>query len=171
MQLGGFDPEKHAGEVDIAADEHIIDKIEDQIQKTIEQTLDNTVAEANIKARKGQGVFRRNVEKIESCCRVTGLEDKHLLIASHVKPWRTCTTSVERLDGSNGLLLAPHVDRLFDKGLLSFERDGKPMVSSTLDDKTLECLGLQDVLDRNVGMFSEEQEYYLSYHRDKVFLP
>ena len=170
-QLGGFDPEQHAAEVEITGDEQIIEKIEDQIQKNIEQTLEETESEALIKARKGQGTFRRNVEKIESFCRVTRLEDKRLLIASHIKPWRTCETSAERLDGSNGLLLAPHVDRLFDKGLLSFERVGILMVSSTLDDKTLECLGLINALERRVGAFSMEQDFYLGYHRDKVFLP
>ena len=39
--------------------------------------------EAVIKARKGQTTFRHNVEKLEAQCRVTGLRDKHLLIASH----------------------------------------------------------------------------------------
>jgi hypothetical protein len=34
--------------------------------------------EAVIKARKGQGTFRRNVEKLEAQCRVTGLRDKRL---------------------------------------------------------------------------------------------
>ena len=170
-QLGGFDPQKYVAETEIIDNEQIVDKIEDKIQKDIEATLDQTEAQALINARKGQGVFRRNVEKIESRCRVTGLENKHLLIASHVKPWRACETSNERLDGSNGLLLAPHVDWLFDKGFLSFEQDGKPIVSSTLDNKTVECLGLKRVLDRNVGTFSENQEFYLNYHRDNVFLP
>ena len=130
-----------------------------------------TEAQASVKARKGQGIFRRNVEQIELCCRVTGLEDKRLLIASHIKPWRVCETSHERLDGSNGLLLAPHVDRLFDKGLISFKRRGRLIMSRSLDDNTIECLGLTDVLLRNVGMFSKAQERYLDYHRNNVFIP
>ncbi|MGM5000125.1 HNH endonuclease [Tardiphaga sp. 538_B7_N1_4] len=39
-------------------------------------------------------------------------------------------TATERLDGANGLLLAPHVDRLFDRGLISFQASGEVLVSS-----------------------------------------
>jgi hypothetical protein len=42
-----------------------------------------------------------------------------MLIASHIKPWRDCTEE-ERLHPANGLLLATHVDKLFDRFLLSF---------------------------------------------------
>jgi hypothetical protein len=49
------------------------------------------------------------------------------------KPWRVCATATERLDGANGLLLAPHVDRLFDRGLIAFEASGRVLVSSRLD--------------------------------------
>lgn len=152
---------------------HVIDKIEDQSQADIEAdtTLDQTEKETIIKARKGQGLFRRNVEEHESCCRVTGLEDSRLLIASHIKPWRLCETSDERLDGANGLLLAPHVDSLFDKGLVTFECDGKVNVSSTLDGKTVRCLGLKNAFARRVRAFTESQDAYLAYHRDYLFLP
>ncbi|CAM5798368.1 HNH endonuclease [Rhizobacter fulvus] len=46
-----------------------------------------------------------------------------LLIASHIKPWRD-SSNVERLDPTNGLLIAVHVDKLFDRHLLSFELQG-----------------------------------------------
>ncbi|MGH8783212.1 HNH endonuclease [Paraburkholderia sp.] len=44
---------------------------------------------------------------------------RELLIASHIKPWRE-SDNEERLDGMNGLLLATHADRLFDRYLMSF---------------------------------------------------
>ena len=151
--------------------EKIIDEIEDHIQEDILKALKETEAETSIRARKGQGTFRRNVELVETCCRVTGLKDKRLLIASHIKPWRVCETFNERLDGSNGLLLAPHVDHLFDKGLISFKRSGKLIVSGSLDDDAKECLGLTNALMENVGVFSMAQEQYLDYHRKNVFVP
>ena len=151
MELGHFDPEI-------------------QIQNEIIGQLDETEAREVINARRGQGTFRRNVEQIMNRCRVTGLEDNRLLIASHIMPWRACQTSHERLDGSNGLLLAPHIDRLFDKGLISFERDGRLLVSDSLDEITIERLCLRDVLERGVEAFSEAQDNYLDYHRNNVFL-
>jgi hypothetical protein len=59
------------------------------------------------------------------------------------------------------------VDRLFDRGFISFEDDGGLKVSSKLPPGTLEQWGLQS-LD-NVGPFSPEQATYLKYHRIHVF--
>src|SRR5690606_37658579 len=84
-----------------------------------------------IKARIGQGLFRSRVSKIEHSCRVTGINDPRFLIASHIKPWSR-SSNAERLDGSNGLLLTPNIDRLFDKGYLTFEDDGQVRFSSQL---------------------------------------
>lgn len=153
-------------------EEEIIEKIEDEIEDSLRgaPNLDATETDAVIKARRGQGKFRKNVEAIEACCRVTGLRDKRLLIASHIKPWRSCHTPEERLDGANGLLLSPHIDRLFDKGLISFEKAGQILISDTLDDYTISCLGLEKAKSAGVGDYSDEQETYLAYHRDNVFL-
>jgi putative restriction endonuclease len=165
--LGAFDPVATAGSHDLADDKTIIDSIEDRIQANIEadDRLELTEIEAIVTARKGQGIFRRNVERMEPRCRVSGLEDKRLLIASHIKPWRACESAQERLDGANGLLLAPHIDRLFDIGLISFERDGRMLVSTTLEDRTKNCLGLSQAIEQGVGAFSDQQEAYLRYHR------
>ena len=154
-------------------DEERIDETEKQIQADIEAdtTLDQTMKQAIIQARRGQGIFRRRVKQIEPRCRVTGLKDGRLLIASHIKPWRDCETTEERLDGLNGLLLAPHIDRLFDKGLISFERNGRLMLSDTVDSETVESLGLSPMLAEGIGAFSEAQEVYLAFHRDNVFRP
>ena len=79
--------------------------------------------DALTKARLGQGLFRQRVAEQEPICRVTGLARQEFLIASHIKPWRDCDHQ-ERLDGANGLLLSPHIDKLFDRHWISFDRDG-----------------------------------------------
>jgi len=53
---------------------------------------------------------------------------KTVSCSSHIKPWRS-SSNVERLDGSNGLMLAPHVDLLFDQGYISFENNGDVIVN------------------------------------------
>ena len=50
------------------------------------KTLAETTRKALIKARIGQGLFRRNVASIESRCRVTGVTYPTHLFASHIKP-------------------------------------------------------------------------------------
>ncbi len=128
-----------------------------------------SVRDQQIRARRGQSLFRFRVFQIERACRLTGVTNPDLLIASHIKPWRLCATTHERLDGANGLLLTPHVDRLFDRGLLGFADDGTVLRSPALPAGDLERLGLARACARNVGAFSERQRAYLAAHRDIVF--
>jgi hypothetical protein len=128
--------------------------------------LSKTVRQQLVDARLGQGLFKVNVGRIERGCRLTGVTDRSHLRASHIKPWRD-STNQERLDGHNGLLLAPHVDHLFDRGLITFSGHGRVLVSSRVEPEVLVAWGL--TRKRNVGRFSKKQERYLEYHRTKVF--
>ena len=116
-----------------------------------------------VKSRRGQGVFRDNVESREPKCRITGVSNPRYLRASHIKPWRK-SSDIEKIDGNNGLMLAPHVDFLFDRGFISFEDDGTLIVSTQIEDGALESWGMPTVM--NVGMFSSEQAVYLKFHRE-----
>lgn len=127
-----------------------------------------TEKEQLVKARKGQGRFRANVQAVESRCRVTSVIDPQFLIASHIKPWRH-STNEERLDGENGLLLTPNIDRLFDKGFISFADDGTLIVSPVADRASLALMGIPDQ-ELNCGRFTERQRFYLSYHRRNLLL-
>jgi putative restriction endonuclease len=119
-----------------------------------------------VKARRGQGIFRTNVRMNERRCRVTGTTNVAHLRASHIKPWKDCTDA-EKLDGRNGLLLAPHVDHLFDRGWISFTRDGDLMVANDLDLEVLRAWDISEGL--NAGPFSQQQNEFLDYHRTHVF--
>lgn len=140
----------------------------DKEQKSLEGRTDigETQKRQMVLARRGQGVFKANVRLNEKACRVTGVTDFRLLIASHIKPWAK-SSDKEKLDGCNGLLLSPHVDRLFDRGLLSFADDGAVLRSPLVDDAVWSAWGLAHVV--NVGNFSEKQRTYLSYHRASLF--
>jgi putative restriction endonuclease len=65
------------------------------------------------------------------------------------------------------LLLAPHVDHLFDRGYISFKRDGIMLVSPDLDSAVIGSWMIDP--RRNVGEFTTQQDNFLSYHREKVF--
>jgi putative restriction endonuclease len=143
---------------------------EDKIEEIIlhNKTISETEKEAVIKARRGQGLFRRNLESLESRCRVTGITNPNHLIAGHIKPWAKCENNVERLDGYNGLLLAPHIDHLFDKGYISFSDNGDLIVSPFADLQALAQMGVRGDLAVTVGTFTEKQKFYLDYHRKMV---
>ncbi|WIW02512.1 HNH endonuclease [Achromobacter ruhlandii] len=116
-------------------------------------------------ARIGQGAYRREVLKLEPKCRLTGVSDPGFLVASHIKPWRH-SSHAERLDGHNGLMLAPHVDRLFDQGWISFQNNGDLLVREAAL-ATLRAWGLPE--RENVGAFSAQTAEYLQFHREMVF--
>lgn len=119
-----------------------------------------------ISARIGQSLFRENVLNNQKKCRVTGVGDKHLLIASHIKPWRQCT-DMERVDPDNGLALSPHIDKLFDKGWISFEDNGDMLISKRVE-SALDMWKIDKT--KNVGCFSKRQAAYLAYHRKNIFM-
>jgi putative restriction endonuclease len=138
----------------------------------IEQALRNRtdLAETEklqlVKSRRGQGVYRQNLESFERSCRITGVVNLRYLRASHIKPWRA-STNFEKLDGNNGLLLSPHIDHLFDQGFISFANDGELLVSPKADPDTLIRWGIEP--ERNCKPFRLEQQPYLAFHREFVF--
>jgi len=114
------------------------------------------------KARIGQGLFRNLVMLDDPRCRVTGVEDTRLLIASHIKPWRG-STNEERISRHNGIMLSPHVDALFDKHLLTFEDDGRIRIHSSLPKDVLDRWAIHP--DKRTDRFRPEQGAFLTHHR------
>lgn len=147
-------------------------RLDDIVERGIQQdiSLDQTIREQLVRARRGQGIFRKRVLDIEPVCRITGIDKPNLLIASHIKPWRACETAAERLDGANGLMMAPHADFLFDRGLLGFEEDGRAIFSSQLTDADAEQLGIH-LQQTPLRPLREDSRSYLQYHRTNVFIP
>jgi hypothetical protein len=163
--------------------EVVNEMLEDAVERRIleDMQLEETVKSSVIQARRGQGKFRANVETIERSCRLTGVTNPGLLIASHIKPWRLCRSAQERLDGMNGLLLTPDADHLFDRGFISFANNGEVLVSSRVDKTDLQRLGFEQLAMQRFGFaeapavwragaFSPPQQGYLAQHRADVFV-
>jgi putative restriction endonuclease len=133
----------------------------------INLSLSDTEKHQLLLARRGQGTFRKNVYSIERYCRVTGIETIELLVASHIIPWSLCSSANERLDGNNGLLLTPSIDRLFDRGYITFLDDGSVKISSHLKDEDAKKFGLLNI--STIIPLNDKQKEYMSYHRDNIF--
>jgi len=140
---------------------------ESAIEAAIEGDLSiqETEKKQLVSSRRGQGLFRSRLEVIEPMCRITRVSTRSHLIASHIKPWRSASNA-ERLDGNNGLLLAPHIDHLFDKGYISFENNGDLIVSECIP---LDLLTLWSIDCISVGSFNVQQQHYLDHHRKHIF--
>jgi len=142
--------------------------VEDAEVQRLQQRVDigPEARAALVLARRGHGLFREHVERIETACRVTGVIDRRHLRASHIKPWYR-SDDREKLDGHNGLLLAPHIDHLFDRGHISFTDAGELLVSPHMNPVVISAWGLK--AGQKVGAFTPEQRGYLAYHREHVF--
>jgi predicted restriction endonuclease len=114
-------------------------------------------------ARLGQGRFREHLLQQWQGCAITGYPMPAMLVASHIKPWRAAN-NLERLDPNNGLLLLANLDKAFDKGFISFEHNGKILISATLEKP--EVLGIHKQMKLAVR---DAHKPYLHYHRQSVF--
>jgi putative restriction endonuclease len=153
----------------VAADD--LDSWERKIEQGVaaDPSIPETDRLAIIRARKGQGLFKERVGKIETKCRITGVENPVHLVASHCKPWRD-STNEERLDGENGLLLTPSVDHLFDRGFIGFENNGALIISPVAHRLSLQRMGIDTTATVNVGTFTSGQKQFLEFHRNAVLL-
>lgn len=129
--------------------------------------LTATERRAMVEARIGQGLFRGMVlRNWDYKCSVTGITTTEAIRASHIKPWKACNNE-ERLDPHNGLPLIATLDAIFDAGLISFENDGRAIVSRQLcvaDAKALSLRGMR--LSKKP---SKATANYLQFHREAVF--
>lgn len=133
------------------------------------QKLTKTEREAVITARIGQGIFRENlIKKYDGCCIVTGVDDKRILIASHIRPW-SVSTNEQRLSVENGLLLSTLYDKLFDIGLITFSEEGQIICSRELENKNIDLLKIDrnKKYDLKISAILLEN---LKYHQNVVFL-
>ena len=143
----------------IAEEERSIDEY------VFERELNGIERTAVIKARVNQGVFRdRLIRRYKACC-LCGVEDKGLLIASHIKPWAESDPK-ERTDVNNGLLLCPNHDRLFDKDYISFDDNGHILISDILSEENRILLNVHE--DMSIKM-TDEMLKYMAYHRETKF--
>lgn len=121
--------------------------------------------------------FRDKLRKLwGNQCAVTGLQNKGLLIASHIKPWSACQdTPRNQTSVYNGLLLCAPVDKLFDRGFLTFNNDGSIELHKIgharfLKKAALSTFGLDAAkLPKIKQPLSKETKVFLEYHRENVF--
>lgn len=143
--------------------------IEDFDVSNIEKDLtgfEGKEKEIIIKQRINQGKYRENLFKKYGCkCFLCGVNNKEFLIASHIKPW-VASDKNEKCNIYNGLLLCPNHDKLFDRGLITFDDYGKIIISNELDDINRLFLNVDKTMKINI---EEESIKFMRYHRENIF--
>lgn len=114
-------------------------------------------------SRVGQGAYRKSIiNRWENQCAVTGFNDSRILIASHIHPWKDASNE-ERLDVSNGILLSPTYDALFDRHLITFDNNGKIILGESVKTSEFEKIGVTG--KERISKLSADNIFYLNRHQ------
>jgi hypothetical protein len=124
-----------------------------------------TEIERLVVQRIGQDIFRAGlIDYWQGRCPLTGITDTALLRASHIVAWKDCTSDAERLDVHNGLLLSALWDAAFDRGLVTFDDEGRPVLSVSLSESARTELRWQNPIP-----LTDKHRRRLAWHRANIF--
>jgi putative restriction endonuclease len=126
-----------------------------------------------VRVRTMQGFFRKVVlaAYVSKCC-ITGNPVEDLLVASHILPW--VDFPEERLNPRNGICLAAHFDRAFDRGLITFDDRMRVILSPILKRYAPNEAIESDFLRREGQPLVLPERFppqpdFLTYHRNRIF--
>ncbi len=142
---------------------------EDEIVFRKTKEFENTEEIVKQRVRIGQSYFRKKLFTEMKRCPITGIDEKRILIASHIKPW-SHSNNEERVNVKNGLLLSPLFDKLFDKGVgwITFTLDKEILISKKLTIRNRERLNVSNK-QKLENLDIDGREEFLEYHRKIIF--
>ena len=150
--------------------------IETKFRKELEdipKEIRGEVRLREVKTRVNQYFFRRMVlANYDETCALSGVDINTLLIASHIIPWSE--NEKERLNPENGICLSALYDKAFDKGLISFDDNGKTIFSKRLKENVSKEYYAKFFLPIESKKLSTPNKYkpnplFLEWHRDVIF--
>ena len=127
-------------------------------------------------ARRNQSFFREAVlASYNNKCCITGIEERDLLVASHIKPWKDSDPQTERTNPRNGLCLNALHDRAFDRGFLTVCAENHKVILS----KSLKKGVNRNIYENFFGVYEDAcinmparfvpEGELLKYHNEFVF--
>lgn len=145
----------------------------ERVEEQVEPQSGSTEGLQLVKVRRVQRFFRNSVlTSYGSKCAISGLNLPHLLIASHIIPWKD---NVERrADPTNGILMNSLYDRAFDKGYITFDEAWRVCLSSELKGHLKDSAMCGRLLDIEGEKLNMPTRFYpdpkaMEYHRQIVF--
>ncbi|TXR49470.1 HNH endonuclease [Phyllobacterium endophyticum] len=136
-------------------------------QKQVADLPRTTEVERLVVQRIGQDIFRAGLmDYWQGRCPLTGISDPALLRASHIIPWADCESDAERLDVHNGLLLSALWDAAFDRALVTFNDEGKPVFTASLSDPARAELRWRSPIS-----LTDQHRWRLAHHRARIIIP
>lgn len=160
---------------DNTSNEQTLDKSSNNIPKIltneqIDEEYTNTSSlekETIVKRRIGQNKLRQKLLETKCECELCGIKTKELLVASHIKSWKDSNND-EKIDLENVLLLCSMHDALFDKGLITFDEEGKIIISKYLDEKEQALVNINK--KNQIEINTNKKHSYMKHHRENHFI-
>ena len=131
--------------------------------------------EQQTKIRIGQYFFRMSVlMSYGNACCITGLKNKEMLVASHIKPWSVSNARTERTNPSNGLCLNAMHDKAFDRGFITIDKNyrivnSKLIKDTAMDEKTKEWFSFYNGKEIILPDKFLPGKDFIEYHNDVIF--
>lgn len=139
----------------------VLDKL--PLAEDIVDSVYETQQRRFVNTRVGQGAYRKRIiHRWEYKCAVTSFNKLDVLIASHIIPWAD-SNDIQRLDVNNGILLSPTYDALFDRNLISFENNGRIILSESIEYEAYKKIGVTG--HEKIRSLNGENHRYLEQHR------
>ncbi|MED2041296.1 MULTISPECIES: HNH endonuclease [Bacillus cereus group] len=163
--------------IELISDLNIYEKKNEQLELSVDEvrrTDNNTLipviseTESEVKAtiRIGQQKFRKALMELwNGKCALCGINLPELLRASHSKPWKD-STSMERLNSYNGVLLCCNHDALYDKGFITFDGQGRLHISPLIVETDYLTFGLTPKAKIEIH---SENKLYFKWHKKNIF--
>ena len=155
----------------INKEKSVINEVIEEVQKIEEITslnIDGESKKAIVNVRINQGKFRDLLlKRYKNKCCLCGVKNQKFLIASHIKPWAESETK-EKSDINNGFLMCPNHDKLFDKGYITFDDDGKIIISDRLKENNRVFLNVDSKMHIELTL-TDDNKKYLKFHRENIF--
>jgi predicted restriction endonuclease len=142
-------------------------------QPDLELKVEPKFTETLVKTRGFQHQLRKkDIEFYGSKCVLCGIDNMDLLNVSHIKPVSLFKEDAGKVE--NTLLLCSLHDSMFDKGLISIDKDGSIMISGKLEKSQSKRLKEEVEFLSNKRLSAEElhQDFsseFFEWHRKHIF--
>lgn len=152
--------------------ENEIDGIQNEIKKiqndkslTYDEKNSYIESICNIRNPQFQNNFKKELLKEFNCkCALCEINDKRLLIASHIIPYSECINKSDMYRSYNGLLLCITHDALFDKHIITFNKEGNIYISKDLNNNLYGLLNINKEMKLDKRFLTDERNECLKKH-------
>lgn len=157
-------------DINIKKSEKEIINIENDKELSLDEKNNYIETLLNVRNPQIQKYFRNGlIKEFNGKCALCGINDKRLLIASHIIPYSECKIKSDLYSSYNGLLLCSNHDSLFDKHLITFDTDGNIKISSSIDKDIYDFLDINDKVKLENNILCNERIEKLKKHYEFFF--